>query len=210
VVGARPEAKGKKLHNNRSNIKGLLEPLLYIKQNFPRDERIILRQMSDRNFNPSLVVGIAKYCRLGKPQVLLCAPLFELKPFPTTFWLSCPYLVYKCGKEEAAGGVKGLESYAKDYIDSERWINFNIKHSVIRLFLLSEGEKLFLSKAGKKIFDRLRLSGIGGIGCPVEMKIKCLHLHVASWLALREHPAENWLKGRFTGIECENPDRYCT
>lgn len=210
MAGARPEAKGKTLQNNLSKIKGLLQPLLYIQQIFPGDERVILRQMRGRNFNSSIAVGIVKRCRLGKPQVLLCAPLFELKPFPTTFWLSCPYLVGKCGKEEAAGGVKQLESYAKNYIDSERWINFNVKHSVIRLFLLSEGERLFLSKVGKNIFDRLRLSGIGGMGCPVEMRMKCLHLQVASWLALGEHPAEGWLKGCFTALECDNPDRYCT
>jgi len=69
---------------------------------------------------------------------------------------------------------------------------------------------LFLSKVVKNIFDRLRLSGIGGIGSPVGMRMKCLHLQVASWLALGEHPAEGWLKGRLAEFECDNPDRYCT
>ena len=141
--------------------------------------------MRGRIFDPTIAIGIAKYCKWGKPQVLLCAPLYRMKPFPTTFWLSCPFLAMRCSKLEASGGVRELEEFLKKRKSKWEWRAFNVKHAILRVSLLSLGERKFLQKARKNVLDKLRLSGIGGIAYRDVISIKCLHLQVASWIALR-------------------------
>ena len=82
------------------------------KRSAPRIKRRLV-SMRGRIFDPTIAIGIAKYCKWGKPQVLLCAPLYRMKPFPTTFWLSCPFLAMRCSKLEASGGVRELEEFLK-------------------------------------------------------------------------------------------------
>ena len=53
--------------------------------------------MEGRRFDPSLVLGTGPRCRFGGVRVLVCAPLAGLRPFPTTFWLVCPWLVRRAG-----------------------------------------------------------------------------------------------------------------
>ena len=62
-----------------------------------RDQKIVERQMDKRVFDPRLVMGVSCRCRLGYPQAVVCRPFFKSRPFPTLFWLTCPYLSYACG-----------------------------------------------------------------------------------------------------------------
>lgn len=184
-------------------------PPLYVWPLRPRDSSVLMHQMRGRSFEPAIALGIARRCRWGMPQVLLCVPFFRGKPFPTTFWLSCPFLAMMCSQMEALGGIKQLEEFMKDNADDRDWLDFNVEHALLRLALLSRGERRYLQKARKGMMDRLRLSGVGGIARRSGFNVKCLHLQVASWLALRKHPAESWLKERLSTVECEEPDRFC-
>lgn len=182
---------------------------LYVWSPKSRDNDVLMYQMRGRSFEPAIALGVAKYCKWGMPQVLLCSPFFRGKPFPTTFWLSCPYLVMLCSQMEASGGIKQLEEFLKNCVGGKLWLDFNVKHALLRLSLLSDGEMKYLRRARKYVLDRLRRSGIGGIARRSEFNVKCLHLQVASWLALSKHPAEAWLKERLAVFECDDPDKFC-
>src|SRR5204862_9680 len=49
---------------------------------------------------------VAVRCPFGRPAVTEQAPVDENgSPFPTTYWLTCPFLVAQVSRLEAAGGV---------------------------------------------------------------------------------------------------------
>ena len=94
-------------------------------------------------------------------------------PFPTTFWLTCPWLVAAISRLEAGGGVA-------------RWSEATTADPVL-------AESLAEGTAEQR---RLRPELAGGIaGSKNPTRLKCLHAHVAFALArpgyrLGEHIAE--------------------
>ncbi len=86
----------------------------------------------------------------------------EGRPFPTTFWLTCPYLVAAVSRLEAAGGV-------------ERWS----RAAVDDLELASSLGRAHAEQ--RRIRPELDV-GIGGAGVGAR-GLKCLHAHVAFALA---------------------------
>jgi len=105
---------------------------------------------------------VAVRCPFGRPAVTEQAPFDEHgNPFPTTFWLTCPYLVAAISRLEAAGGV-------------ERWT------SAVR----ADPELAASLEAAEAEQRRLRPElpvGIGGSSRPGSLK--CLHAHAAFALA---------------------------
>lgn len=169
----------------------------------PKDASVVARQMAERKFDSSLIVGTAGRCRFGFPRVIVCSPLRNLKPFPTSFWLTCPWLVRRVGRIESEGGVGELEAWMEQRVPRE-WVPFNMEHQRLRLMLLNPAERFFLFRFRPQIFERLRSGGVGGIRyLGMEIRVKCLHLQTASWLALRRHPGEEWLAGRGLSGDCD-------
>ena len=102
-------------------------------------------------------------CPFGQPAVTEQAAYDDAgEPFPTTFWLTCPYLVAAVSRVEAAGGV-------------ERWTR-------------SDAEEPALQRSVERAHAeqrRLRPEldvGIGGARAGAG-SLKCLHAHVAFALA---------------------------
>ena len=168
-----------------------------------KDRKIIDRQMKGRNFDPSLALGAARRCTFGVPSVLLCGPLRKGRPFPTTFWLTCPHLVRLCGQEEAKGGVGILDRLLDG--KGALWRAFNLLHARLRLSLLYPTERAFLSSRRPALWNSLRRGGAGGIDLRRGGGAKCLHLQAASWLALGFHPGEEILKELLVPLECSCP-----
>jgi uncharacterized protein len=102
-------------------------------------------------------------CPFGRPAVTEQAPFDEDgRPFPTTFWLTCPHLVAAVSRLEAAGGVERWTRAAAD--DPELAASLGYAHDEQR---------------------RLRPeldAGIGGARRDAG-SLKCLHAHVAFALA---------------------------
>ncbi len=167
-----------------------------------KDSLIVEKQMLRRNFESAIVCGVAVRCVWGMPQVLLCRPLHKGKPFPTQLWLTCPYLSYLCGSLESQGEIQKLEEYLRDFVPEYR--SYNVKYSLLRISLLSIPERKFLRSRNPKIWDVLRSTGIGGIHARCKPTVKCLHLQTAAYLALPGHPAQKWLKNKFTEMCCTN------
>ena len=157
--------------------------------------------MSERKFDPALILGTASRCRFGYSRVIVCSPLLKLTPFPTSFWLTCPWLTRIIGAVESGGGVKELERWLESRRDE--WLSFEMDHRLARMALLPPGVLNFLRRFRPNVFDRLRRDGVGGARYDgYTPRVKCIHLQTASWLALRRHPGGEWLKARGLDLDC--------
>jgi len=105
---------------------------------------------------------VAVRCPFDRPAVSEQAPFDESgAPFPTQFWLTCPYLVARLARLEAAGGV-------------ERWTRA-ARDDPRLAWSLAAAEA-----AQRELRPELPL-GIGGAGRGGSLK--CLHAHAAFALA---------------------------
>jgi uncharacterized protein len=124
------------------------------------DREIVARQLGRE---PRAFRRVAVRCPFGKPAVTEQSPFDDSgAPFPTTFWLTCPYLVAQVSRIEAAGGV-------------ERWT-----------LAARDDPALAQSRVRADEEQRaLRPDYEGGIGGAARGagSLKCLHAHVAYALA---------------------------
>ena len=159
---------------------------------------------SDRKqrFDPSLIAGCVR-CRHGGIQVLVCRPFsVKLRPFPTTFWLTCPYLVKRAGMIESQGGVRELEEYMTSRNMLHEWREYNMQHKIVRLSLMGRNFCGCVRKIRSVIFRTLMRSGIGGIKLGENITVKCLHLQTAAYIGLGGHPGSEWLKSKGLCLDC--------
>ena len=148
-----------------------------------------------RRFDSSLIISVKK-CGFNHVQVITCRPLSKkLRPFPTTFWLMCPYLIKLAGTVESQGGVNELEEFLRTKKLFHEWHEYNFLHQILRLKLINKNQSNFMRRYNGKIFKSLIRGGVGGIKYDSEnINVKCLHLQTASFLALGFHPGSEWLK----------------
>lgn len=180
---------------------GEAEASLFYQLLSPGELRALAGRMEGRRFDPSLVLGTGPRCRFGGVRVLVCAPVAGLRPFPTTFWLVCPWLVRRAGTVESAGGVRALEDWLTKRAP-EAWRPYNREHQLLRIKLTAPLEWRLLRRFRPAVWERLRLAGVGGIRYGEEVRVKCLHLQTASWLALARHPGGPWLAGEGLDGDC--------
>jgi hypothetical protein len=106
--------------------------------------------------------GVVCRCVHGYPAVTEQAPFDEDgAPFPTTYWLTCPWLSGGIARLEAAGGVQRFTRAAAE--DPEL------------------GASLAGADAEQRAIRRELPVGIGGSRQPAQLK--CLHAHAAFALA---------------------------
>ena len=140
-------------------------------------------------------------CRFGHVRVQVCRP-WGRKPFPTSFWLVCPYLVRLAGKIESMGGVRELEEYIVSHGLVHEWRRYNLMHQVIRLRLGGMRVNGFMRRCRGRIFRDVMRGGVGGIRVGEGVNVKCLHLQAASLIGTGHHPAETWLKDKGLTGDC--------
>jgi hypothetical protein len=124
------------------------------------DDRAVVERQIGRP--PRAFRRVVVRCPYGKPAVTEQAPFDASgEPFPTTYYLTCSYLVAAIARLEAAGGV-------------ERWSR-----------LVAEDPELRASaERGHDEQRRLRPELSGGIGGQTRTGgLKCLHAHAAFALA---------------------------
>ena len=182
---------------------GRQTPPLFFTRLSPKDRERLDRLMEGHRFDPSIIAGVAARCRFGQARVLVCLPLSRaLRPFPTTFWLVCPWLIRRAGTVESEGGVRGLESRLS-LLKLQEWRAYSRLHQLLRLSFLPPRFRDFLRRFHPGLFRAVRLGGAGGIRPAGEVRVKCLHLQAASWLALGRHPGAEWLRDKGLDGECE-------
>jgi len=145
------------------------------------DERVIARQLGR---TPRGLLAVERRCPYGYPQVVLVYPLVAGKPFPTLFWLTCPFLTKQIDRLEAEGWIKGMDRQLEH--DEALAASLRKAHRAYiteRDRLLSPEDRASLEEAG--MLKDLLEKGIGGTAD--FMRVKCLHLHVAHAL-VRDNP----------------------
>jgi uncharacterized protein len=137
------------------------------------DRAIVARQLGR---SPRAFGRVAVRCPYGLPAVTEQLPYDAGgKPFPTTYYLTCPHLVSAIARIEAAGGVERWSSLvALDTELSESLAHATEEQRRIRHELVG-GEQV--GADGGASLD----SGIGGSHTP--RQLKCLHAHAAYALA---------------------------
>lgn len=198
------EGKNNPMHPRAFVAGGEMPPLFF--EGLRRgDLETILEQVAERKFDERILFGVAARCPLGAPSVILCRPLFRGRPFPTTFWLTCPHVIQQCDALEAEGGVRELESFLAQ--KPLEWRNYGVLHSAIRMRFVKPAVRRFLSARRKRMWDSLRKGRVGGTREASRIRVKCLHLQAASWLALGHHPGEKWLESRISKL-CSSDNEY--
>ena len=131
-------------------------------QHSQRDEQVVGAQLGRP---PRGRWAVARRCHLHVPMVIENHPrLDDGAPFPTTFWLTCPLLVKRAGRLEAAGWMRAVNRR------------------------LDEDDALRARLRGALESYRRRRDGhedIGDVAPPGggPERVKCLHAHLAHELA---------------------------
>jgi hypothetical protein len=155
---------------------------------------------------PRGLTGIASRCRYGYPQVVRVHPMVEGKPFPTLYWLTCPFLRLEIDRLEADGWVGRLEDRVASSPRLRRELAEARRAYVAeRLAQLRAEDVEHLERSG--MLWSLRERGIGGISEPE--RIKCLHLHVAHALA-DSNPIGEMALDLVSSIECPPEKVICS
>ena len=123
------------------------------------DRAVVERQLGRR---PRAFRAVAVRCPFGRPAITEQAPFDEdVHPFPTQFYVTCPFLVAQISRLEAAGGV-------------DAWTRAAAEDPELRASL----EQAQLEQR------RLRPELPAGIGGSTrDGSLKCLHAHAAFALA---------------------------
>jgi len=148
------------------------------------DRAIVARQLGRE---PRAFRRVAVRCPFGRPAVAEQSPFDENgKPFPTTFWLTCPHLVAAVSRLEAAGGV-------------ERWTELARADRELRASLdAAENDQRTL---------RPEL-GVGIGGASRRGSLKCLHAHAAYALARNCYELGDRILAELDGLWPD--DRCCS
>jgi len=129
----------------------------------------------------------------------------EGKPFPTLYWLTCPFLSREIGHLEAAGWVKQLEARMAEEPELRSAMHEAHQRTWSRRDqLLSSEEKAALAADGTLV--GLEGRGIGGISD--WDRLKCLHLHAAHALA-DENPTGSIVLRMLPALEVQSLEVVC-
>jgi len=147
-----------------------------------KEDLIIIEKQLERSV--SNVLNVEKRCFYSYPQVIRSFPLKDGKPFPTLYWLTCPYLVEKVSKLEAEQKINEIEKIIQNDPELNQQMKRVHKEEIEKRMKLLE-EKI--NSLPKNMVKKLKETGIGGI--KDFSTIKCLHLHYASFLVGEDNPA---------------------
>ena len=136
------------------------------------DRAVVERQLGRP---PRAFHRVVVRCPFGMPAVTEQTPYDDAdEPFPTTYYVTCPFLVAAISRLEAAGGVeRWSERVATDPELAESLQRATREQRDVR-------RELAGTKKGRDDGSSLEL-GIGGARRPE--RLKCLHAHAAFALA---------------------------
>jgi len=149
--------------------------------------------------------GIALRCSYGFPQVLQVHPVLGHEPFPTLYWLTCPFLSKRIDHLESVGSIPRLEDRMRQEPELRAAMHeAHARYRDKRNALLRAEERTTLGRTG--MLAALETRGIGGIA---DFEgIKCLHLHVAHAL-IDENPIGAIVLEMLDTSECPQEKVIC-
>jgi len=145
---------------------------------------------------------IVKVCEWGFPQVIESSLIADGKPFPTLFWLSCPFLKEEVSRLESAGMIAGFEKRVEeDEAFAAEYLGAHSRTALLKEKLL---EKSSVSDEQKRVIME---RGIGGIRNP--NKVKCLHLQLANFLGGVPNPVGREVWNLLKNTQCSYKRVIC-
>jgi exopolyphosphatase/guanosine-5'-triphosphate,3'-diphosphate pyrophosphatase len=158
------------------------------------DINIIARQLGKK---PRNIVAIARRCRWGAPMVVINSPVVwgagrvsERKSgvspemprvFPTMYWLTCPYLVNHVSRLEGHGEVTRTKEWLEKSGKAKTMLMAHTRAAQERLAIAHTIDHHKLQQEHPTQWNVLVNAGIGG--AREKEGIKCLHMHLADYLA---------------------------
>ncbi len=125
---------------------------------------------------PRGVIELSTRCKTSHPQVIKTKPIFNKEIFPTLYYLVCSNMIDKVSKLEAQSYIKELQEKIDSNQDfKDRFLVAQENYKRERNTLVENPSQLNESQK-----EALK-SGIGGVA--KFDKIKCLHCHLAHYLA---------------------------
>jgi hypothetical protein len=126
-------------------------------------------------------------CSYGAPSVIATAPVLEDgSPFPTLYWLTCPFLLDVAARAESEGHVSAwADRLAEDHVLADR---------------MRAADREYRSRRAAEP-GRDPSSGVGIAGQRDPLATKCLHAHIAAALAGIDDPIGTALTDQ-AGREC--------
>jgi hypothetical protein len=150
----------------------------------PSTDRDVVAALLGRSPNGDFTVVVRRPD--GRPMVIANEPLLrDGTPMPTRYWLVDPDVRVKVGRLEAEGGVREAEAA----VDGRELVRAHARYARERDALVPP------EWAGPR-----PSGGVGG----TRQGVKCLHAHVAWWLAGGDDPVGRWAAGKI-GIARTSP-----
>jgi exopolyphosphatase / guanosine-5'-triphosphate,3'-diphosphate pyrophosphatase len=151
------------------------------------DLRIVAEQLGRV---PTVAFTVVARCAPGHPLIIRNAPFDgDGKPFPTTFWLTCPDAVRSVSRLEADGWIARLNERIET--------NPGFADAV---------ERAHAEYARERGRDHPRAEAFGGVG-GTRTGLKCLHAHYANHLAGGDDEVGAWVAERVEPVHDERPGR---
>jgi uncharacterized protein len=161
------------------------------------DDRAIVERQLGRE--PRAFLRVVVRCPFGAPAVTLQAPYDSAgDPFPTTFYLTCRYLVSAVARIEASGGIERWSELAS----ADEALARSLEEATAEQRALRR--ELADGQVGREHGASLDL-GIGGTANPE--RLKCLHAHAAFALARPGYELGERIRAEVVPAW---PDRCCT
>ncbi|MDY0339861.1 MAG: DUF501 domain-containing protein [Coriobacteriia bacterium] len=132
-------------------------------------------------------------CSYGAPVVIATAPALGEAPFPTLYYLTCPHLVAGVAAVESAGGCA-------------RW-RVRLADDPVLVARLRDADAAYRAARAVECGGDDSAVGVGIAGERDVCGVKCLHAHVAAYLAGIDDPLG---ESTVTGLTRECDDGRCT
>ncbi len=141
---------------------------------------------------------VVRRCSFGFPVVIESLPEKDGVPFPTLYWLTCPHLRREVSRLESSGWISRFEKLVEE---DERFRERLLKaHEIVKKRRDALAESSWVRKV---------LSSVGSGGLRNPLKVKCLHLHLADFLAGVGNPIGERVWSMIEKKECDNIPAEC-
>lgn len=159
------------------------------------DCEIVERQLER---TPEGMVGASARCSFGAPTAVLCSPIIAregrkgdgnmpAEPFPTLYWLTCPFLRERVGRLESGQAFMDIRKRIEEDSEFEEELRMAAdEYRRLRKKLYEELPDELKGLIGERATKDLLVSGPGGV--KNYRNIKCLHIHLANFISGMKDP----------------------
>jgi hypothetical protein len=142
--------------------------------------KIIEKQMGRKMSNK---MEVSSFCKYGYPTTIKNYPIMNRKPFPTMYWLTCPYLNEEISRLESQNFIDKIQNKIDENEEMLHELKNAHKSEIKHRLDIIKDE---IEELPYPMQKSLKEKGIGGIS---DFKyVKCLHLHFASYISGNDNP----------------------